>query len=121
MTETDPYSGWAYGANKYQNNNLIKKTLTEKGILKNEYKAALNAVADSKWMKFDTFRNMYKISEKIYDTVDIPELRLKDYDNAWLEMDLYDTYSSENKSNGNMSVDIYLAKMLQNYMKYKNK
>lgn len=119
MTETDPYSGKAYGNDSAQQNKLIVNTIGKNGILKERYKVALDLVADSKWMQNTNFREMYKISEKLYDEVDIPEIENLKKDREIFEMDLYDVYSAENVSNGNMPVDEFLAKMLMNYGKYR--
>ncbi|MBQ9701110.1 MAG: CotH kinase family protein, partial [Lachnospiraceae bacterium] len=115
MTETNPYSGWAYGINESQRNPLIKKTVSEGGLYRDEYTEALDDVANSKWMSFHTYDVMFGEIYSKYNVYDIPDVRVKKFDKKYFDMSIADMVTDGGYSNGNMTVQEYLEKMLENY------
>lgn len=116
MTSSDPYSDWAYGNNSKQQNKLILHTLTKDGLYFDEYTAALDNVADSKWMDYTTFNDMFSIVSSNYANKAIPEIEFERVDINTLEMNISDTYGDNCYENGNMTVEEYMQKILENYI-----
>lgn len=85
MYEANPYSEYAKLANSGQNNPLYrysvirKNNSTDGNYFSAEYKQQLAKVAQSKWMNYSTFRNLYNIARNNYSDVVIPSSNVRAY------------------------------------------
>lgn len=120
MTESDPYSSKAYGANGNQENKLIVKTITNSGFFKEDFKKMLDAVAESKWMDYNTFVERYRKNHVNYAGKVNVEVELKKIKKEWLMMTEDDTFEEGGNvyKIGNMTVKTFMNKILLNYGKY---
>lgn len=115
MTSANPFSGWAYGNNNSQANSIVCNTIKEGANYQEEFKKVLNTVADSKWMTYDNFKELYYKYYDHYTNKAIPSANLEKIENVRLEMNIDDVYGGGQLANGNMQVKTYLEKMLENY------
>ena len=120
MTETNPYSGWAYGANTSQSNPLIKRTVSEGGLYTLEYKEVLDMIVNSKWINFNTYEVMYGALASKYEDDDYIDFNIEKFDEKLLEMSIDDTYGDGSYSNGNMSIETYFERMRENYYEHRD-
>lgn len=121
MTDADPYSDYAYGAGEHQMNELIVKTLTRDGLYEEEYTQALEEIASSKWMQFDTFSQMFEKVEEHYSDVIKPEREFYNSNSAQIQMSIDDTYTEnrKEKKDSNLTVENYMERILKKYESYK--
>lgn len=120
MTETNPYSGWAYGANTSQSNPLVKRTVSEGGLYTSEYKEVLDMVANSKWINFNTYEMMYGALALKYEEDTYIDFNIEKFDEKLFEMSIDDTCYDGEYSNGNMSIETYFALMRENYYAHRD-
>ena len=120
MTDTNPFSGWAYGINEKQKNPLIKKTVSSDGMYVDEFRQVLDSVAKSKWMRFNTYEVMFGEYYTKYAKHAVPDLNLKKFHEEYLVMNIDDTYDDGKKSNGNMNVKEYLSRMVDCYYAHRD-
>lgn len=117
MTEANPYSEHAYGSGGDQNNKLFRYCLKRDGVLFEEYKSALESVANSKWMTFENFEEMYeKVAARYSDSV-VPDIEFENSNEAQITMSIDDTYieNGSTKRNDNMPVENYMTAILNTY------
>lgn len=117
MTSVSPYSDRAEGINRSQKNPLfIQSNL----YYKDEYTKALDKIASSDLMKFETFKEKYDIVSSLYKDYVKPDINFNNLEEGRLNFSLYSDY----KETGNMSVEEYMKKILESYEKavaeYKN-
>ncbi len=120
MTETNPFSGWAYGANDSQRNPLVKKTVSEDGFYVDEFIQALDDVAKSKWMIFNTYDVMFGEIYTKYKDYDMPDIDTVYMDKKFLHMSIDELLEDTHYKNSNMTVREYMTKMLENYYAHRN-
>ncbi len=120
MTETNPYSGWAYGINENQKNPLIKKTIAEGGMYIEEYTKILDMIANSKWFSFNTYEVMFDELYSKYADKAVPDINIKKFDEQLFRMSIDDTYDDGKYTNENMCVKDYLQKMKENYYAHRD-
>lgn len=120
MTATNPYSGWAYGANKSQVNPLVKRIVSESGLYKTEYKEILDMVVNSKWINYNTFEVMYGALASKYEADTGIDFNISKFDEKMFSMSIDDTYNNGKGSNGNMSIKDYFTNMKENYYEHRD-
>jgi len=119
LTESNPYSGWSYGANKEQSNPLVKRIVSKGGLYTNEYREMLDKVVNSKWINYNTYEVMYgALASKYEDDTDI-DINIHDFDERKFSMSLEETYKGES-INYNMTLDRYFARMRENYYAHRD-
>ncbi len=120
LTESNPYSGWAYGANQNQQNPLVKRIVSKGGLYTEEFKEILDKVVESKWMTFNNFDVMYgALAAKYESDTNKIDINLKDFDEKLFSMSIDDKYKGQNISN-NMSIEQYFSKMRDNYYAHRD-
>lgn len=120
MTDTNPYSGWAYGINNSQDNPVVRKTVTSSGYFTQEFRKILDEIAGSKWLTFNNYEVMFGEYYSKYAKYAVPDLHLEKFDEDYLEMNIDDTFKNGKYSNGNMSVKEYLSRMIDCYNAHKD-
>lgn len=117
MTKIDPFSKKADGAKQRQRNNLIKKSLCEDGILYDEYVKALEEVANSKWLTYENFDEMYKKIEAHYSDKVVPDRNYNNLNSAQKTMSIDGTYNENGTTNHdhNLKIDNYFKRILDTY------
>ena len=110
MTSVSPYSERADGLNTRQYNPLYNLSLK---YYSNEYTDMLQKVSTSKFMKFETFEEKYKIVSTLYKDYLIPDIDFENVDKSKLKFSLESDYSKD----GNMAVSEYMNKILKTYEK----
>lgn len=118
MTETDPYSEFAYGAKNKNDNMLVINTLTRNGYLVEEYTKALKDLLDGEWFTFENYEKMFNAAYKNHGEYGIPEKHFNNIDAKYMAMSIDDTLENGSKRNNNMQVKVYMERMRQNCLEY---
>lgn len=119
LTESNPYSGWSYGANIEQKNPLVKRIVSKGGLYTTEFKAVLDKVVKSKWINFNTFEVMYgALAAKYENDTDI-DINIKKFDEKLFSMSIDETYKGS-PMNNNMTIENYFSRMRDNYYEHRD-
>lgn len=118
MTEVPVYSDTISDMTTEQRNPLINLTVTELGLYRDEYDAALEKVAASRWLTTEHFEQFYDIASENYGSDTVPE---KEFDNtAGYEFKFDIDRSAESDSNSrSMSFKDYIEAKLNYYNRFK--
>ena len=118
MTQTDPYSDYAYGAQDKCDNRLVTNTLTRDGLLVEEYTNALKEILDGEWFTFENYEKMFNAAYKNHGDYGIPEKHFNNIDAKYMAMSIDDTLEGGSKRNNNMQVKTYMEKMRENCLNH---
>ncbi len=117
MSESNPFSKNAEGANTRQNNPLYIYTVDEGGYFVSEFAEALRTVAQSEWLTVSKFNSLYDIAYNNYNNDTKPD---KDFDNAGGYNFMFSNSSmgSLNSDNSNASFEEYITVKMNTYKNY---
>ena len=119
LTESNPYSGWAYGANQSQANPLVKRIVSQGGLYTEEFKVVLDKVVNSKWINANTFEVMYgALAAKYEDDTDI-DIDIPEFDERLFTMSIDETYKGQ-KINNNLTIVKFFSLMRDNYYAHRD-
>lgn len=114
MTEVSPFSEYAEGNGRKQNNPLYKYTILSDGLFVDEYKQALNKVAVSEWMKPDKITDLFNIVKGNYENDLIPDRKFANVDSDRLKFSLDGEFNYADDEY-NIAVDDYMERILASY------
>lgn len=115
MTAVSPFSERAEGNRSGQANPLIRNSIFEGEFLFEQYKGELEKLADSKWMKEDTFNAYYETAKANYEDVCQPDYDFANADEEKFYFSLDGTFT--NRDDDNMSTPEYFERILNTYKK----
>jgi len=108
MTNISPYSTKAAGRGGAQMNPLF---IQSNKYYKDEYTTALEEIASSDLMKFESFKKKHDIVSSLYKDYVMPDIDFRNLDESRLKFSLESNY----RKTGNMSVEEYMEKILDTY------
>lgn len=114
MTEVSPFSEYAEGNGTKQNNPLYKYSILSGGFFVEEYKAALDKVASSDWMKPDRFNKLFETVKANYGEVYAPDREFENAEPERLKFSLDGEFNYGDDDN-NMATDDYMERILATY------
>lgn len=114
MTEVNPFSKYAAGANEKQANPLYRYTVDEGGFYVKEFADILKTVAKNEYFTESKFDSFYEIAKKNYSDDIKPS---KDFDNT----ENHSFKFSNSACNGNMSFNEYITAKMNTFNKYISK
>ena len=117
LTQSNPYSGWAYGLNESQSNPLVKRIVSKGGLCTEEFMFMLDVVANSKWININNFEVMYGALASKYENDTNIDVDVE-FDKKFLYMSMDETYKGQ-KLNNNMMLSQYFLLMRNNYYEHR--
>lgn len=115
MTAVSPFSERAEGNRSNQSNPLIFNSIFEGEFLYEQYKAELEKLAGSKWLKEDTFNEYYETAKANYEAVCRPDYDFANADEDRFYFSLDGRFTSGDEDN--MSAAEYFERILDTYNK----
>lgn len=97
-----------------QENPLVNYTITGNGLFTEEFKTELDKVADSEWLTYDKFSNIYNIALNNYKDDVVPDRTMKNVHNFDYRFDINKS-SGLSSSGGNASFKDYIDAKLKFY------
>ena len=112
MTELSPYFMQHADFDFEQANPLVCQVITRNGCYNGKYQSFLREIAQSKWMKAETFRSYYNPAAANYGNKVISKYNFM----STMNMNLDFSLEGGDQCNGNMSVEEFMEKMKKNIM-----
>lgn len=120
MTDVDPFTTKAVGANENQKNPLFCNTTDKGGYYNEEFALHLKMVSASKWLLQETFAEYYSTASRNYFLYTTPGKTFYNAQHHSFEFDL-EKSSGLNSDSGNASFTEYITAKMAAYNKYMDK
>lgn len=114
MTEASPFSEFAEGSGRKQNNPLYIHSILSEGFFVEEYKNVLKEIADSDWMTPERIEKEYEIVKSNYEDVAVFDKKFENVLNDRLSFSLDGEFAYA-EDNYNMSVEEYMTRIMDTY------
>lgn len=120
MTDVDPFTTKAEGANEDQKNPLFRYTTDKGGYYNDEFALQLKMISVSEWLQPEKFETYYNIANKNYASYTTPG---KTFYNAEHHYFGFNIYKSEglNTDRGNATFEEYITAKMSSFNKYMDK
>lgn len=120
MVDVNPVSEYAQGAGSGQSNPLYLNSVTRKNgnnwgnNFSSDYKAQLNAIANSKWLNYNEFKKAYETFRNNYQNVAVPSSNVQAIvnDNHISGKQSTSKLAFAETGNGNVAVSTYFNKIV---------
>ena len=120
MTDVDPFTTKAEGANEDQKNPLYRNTTDRGGYYNAEFAKQLEYVSTSKWLQPDYFETYYNIASRNYALYTTPGKTFYNAEHHFFGFDINKS-AGLNTDHGNATFEEYVTAKLASFHKYMNK
>ena len=120
MTDVDPFTTKAEGANEDQKNPLFRYTTDRGGYYNDEFAMQLKIVAASKWLQPETFEEYYSVASRNYFMFTPPGKTFYNAEHHFFGFDINKS-AGLNTDHGNATFEEYVTAKLASFNKYMNK
>ena len=120
MTNVDPFTTQATGANNEdQKNPLFRYTTNKGGYYNEEFAQQLKLVAESKWLQPENFEKYYETASKLYARYTKPSKTFHNADHHYFGFDINKS-EGLNTDHGNATFKEYITAKMASFHKYMN-